>query len=34
MDEDPARRDNRLALLQSISALPKDIADLSQMEGF
>ena len=34
MDEDPARRDNRLALLQGISALPKDIADLSQLEGF
>ena len=34
MDEDPARRDNRLALLQGISALPRDIADLSQMEGF
>ena len=34
MDEDPALRDNRLALLQAISALPKDIADLSQLEGF
>ena len=34
MDEDPALRDNRLALLQSISALPQDIADLSQLEGF
>ena len=34
MDEDPARRDNRLALLQGISALPTDIADLSQLEGF
>ena len=34
MDEDPARRDNRLALLQGISALPRDIADLSQLEGF
>ena len=34
MDEDHALRDNRLALLQAISALPKDIADLSQLEGF
>ena len=34
MDEDPARRDNRLALLQGISALPSRIADLSQLEGF
>ena len=34
MDEDPARRDNRLALLQEISALPDGIADLSQLEGF
>ena len=34
MDEDPARRDNRLALLQGISALPAGIADLSQLEGF
>ena len=34
MDEDPARRDNRLALLQGISALPDGIADLSQLEGF
>ena len=34
MDEDPALRDNRLALLQRISALPQDIADLSQLEGF
>ena len=34
MDEDPARRDNRLALLQGISALPNGIADLSQLEGF
>ena len=34
MDEDPARRDNRLALLQGISALPGGIADLSQLEGF
>ena len=34
MDEDPARRDNRLALLQGISALPDNIADLSQLEGF
>ena len=33
MDEDPALRDNRLALLQGISALPGDIADLSQLEG-
>ena len=34
MDDDPARRDNRLALLQGVSDLPKDIADLSQLEGF
>ena len=34
MDEDPALRDNRLALLQGISALPQGIADLSQLEGF
>ena len=34
MDEDPALRDNRLALLQGISALPNGIADLSQLEGF
>ena len=34
MDEDPARRDNRLALLQGISALPDGIADMSRLEGF
>ena len=34
MDEDLARRHNRLALLQGVSGLPKDIADLSQLEGF
>jgi glycyl-tRNA synthetase len=34
MDEDVARRDNRLALLQHIANLPKGIADLSHLEGF
>ena len=34
IDEDPTRHDNCLALLQGISALPEDIADLSQLEGF
>lgn len=34
MDEDTARRDNRLALLQHISALPAGVADLSHLEGF
>ncbi len=34
MTEEPDVRANRLALLQSISALPKGIADLSRLEGF
>jgi glycyl-tRNA synthetase len=34
MDEDPARRKNRLALLQHIARLPAGIADLSHLEGF
>jgi glycyl-tRNA synthetase beta subunit len=34
MDEDAARRDNRLALLQHIAGLPKGIAVLSHLEGF
>lgn len=34
MDEDPAVRQNRLALLQHIASLANGIADLSQLEGF
>ena len=34
MAEDPALRTNRLALLQRIAALPREIADLSRLEGF
>jgi glycyl-tRNA synthetase beta subunit len=34
MDPDPQVRENRLALLQCIAALPKGIADLSELEGF
>jgi glycyl-tRNA synthetase len=34
MDEDEALRHNRLALLQAIAALPRGLADLSQLEGF
>ena len=34
MDEDPAVRENRLALLQQIATLADGIADLSQLEGF
>ena len=34
MDEDPAVRHNRLALLQHIAGLTKGIADLSYLEGF
>ena len=34
MDEDMAVRNNRLALLQHITSLPKGIADLSYLEGF
>jgi glycyl-tRNA synthetase len=34
MDPDPQVRENRLALLQRIAALPKGIADLSELEGF
>ena len=34
MDEDQALRENRLGLLQRISALSDDVADLSYLEGF
>jgi glycyl-tRNA synthetase len=34
MDEEPAVRENRLALLQRIAALSQGIADLSHLEGF
>lgn len=34
MDNDPAVRQNRLALLQAIANLSKGLADLSQLEGF
>ena len=34
MDEDQHVRENRLALLQHIAALPQGIADLSELEGF
>ena len=34
MDLDPAIRENRLGLLQSIAALTQELADLSRLEGF
>jgi glycyl-tRNA synthetase len=34
MDEDPAVRQNRLALLQQVANLARGVADLSQLEGF
>jgi glycyl-tRNA synthetase beta subunit len=34
MAEDPALRENRLALLQHVAALADGIADLSRLEGF
>jgi glycyl-tRNA synthetase len=34
MDDDPAVRQNRLALLQNVAGLTKDMADFSQLEGF
>ncbi|MCA9922269.1 MAG: hypothetical protein KC421_07850, partial [Anaerolineales bacterium] len=34
MDEDTAVRNNRLALLQHIAAIPTELADLTQLEGF
>jgi glycyl-tRNA synthetase beta subunit len=34
MDPEPARRAHRLALVARIAALPGNIADLSQLEGF
>jgi glycyl-tRNA synthetase len=34
MDEDPAVRENRLALLQAIAALAEGRADFSQLQGF
>ncbi len=34
MADDPAVRQNRLGMLQRIAALPANLADLSQLEGF
>jgi glycyl-tRNA synthetase beta subunit len=34
MDEDQARRTNRLALVQRVVSLAEGIADLSKLEGF
>ncbi|GAB4574959.1 MAG: glycine--tRNA ligase [Anaerolineae bacterium] len=34
MDEDPAVRENRLALLQAVAGLAKGRADFSQLQGF
>ncbi len=34
MDEDPAVRQNRLALLQRVASLAENVADLSRLEGF
>ena len=34
MAEDPAVKENRLALLQQIAALANGLADLSKLEGF
>jgi len=34
MDEDKAKRTNRLALVQRVVALADGIADLSKLEGF
>jgi glycyl-tRNA synthetase len=34
MDEDPAVRENRLALLQRVAGLARGVADLSALEGF
>jgi len=34
MAEDPAVRANRLGLLQTLAALPTDVADFSLLEGF
>ena len=34
MTEDERQRDNRLGLLQRISALAAEVADLSRLEGF
>ncbi|MDX1686825.1 MAG: glycine--tRNA ligase subunit beta [Candidatus Promineifilaceae bacterium] len=34
MDEDPAVRKNRLALLQRVASLAEGVADLSELEGF
>jgi glycyl-tRNA synthetase beta subunit len=34
MAEEKAVRENRLALLQQIAALPTGIVDLSKLEGF
>jgi glycyl-tRNA synthetase beta subunit len=34
MVDDPVVRANRLGLLQSLAALPADVADFSLLEGF
>jgi len=34
MDDDPAVRENRLALLQRVAGLARGVADLSVLEGF
>jgi glycyl-tRNA synthetase beta subunit len=34
MADDPALRQNRLGMLQSISSLPAGVADLAKLEGF
>jgi len=34
MVEDPAVRQNRLGLLQKVTALANGVADLSKLEGF
>jgi glycyl-tRNA synthetase beta subunit len=34
MDDDPAARENRLALLQRIAALAKGIVDLTKVQGY
>jgi glycyl-tRNA synthetase beta chain len=34
MDEDETRKQNRLAILQRISSLAADVADMSRLEGF
>jgi glycyl-tRNA synthetase len=34
MDPDPAVRENRLGLVQSVAALTEGVVDLSRLEGF